>query len=79
MLRQAQHDKIVGKFGVDGYADLKDLKDLQFGIYELRLDYEMLRQAQHDKIVGMFGVDGYADLKDLKGFTIWDLRITIGL
>ena len=26
-------------------------KDLQFGIYELRLDYEMLRQAQHDKIV----------------------------
>ncbi len=28
MLRQAQHDKIEGKFGDDGHADLKDLKDL---------------------------------------------------
>jgi hypothetical protein len=51
MLRQVQGDKIVGKFGVDGHSDLKDLKDLQFGIYELRLDYEMLRQVQGDKIV----------------------------
>jgi hypothetical protein len=64
MLRQVQGDKIVGKFGVDGHADLKDLKDLQFGIYELRLDYEMLRQVQGDKIVGKFGVDGHSDLKD---------------
>jgi hypothetical protein len=31
MLRQAQHDKIEGKFGVDGHANLKDLKDL-FGL-----------------------------------------------
>jgi hypothetical protein len=51
MLRQVQGDKIVGKFGVDGHSDLKDLKDLQFGIYELRLNYEMLRQVQGDKIV----------------------------
>jgi hypothetical protein len=36
------------------HADLKDLKNLQFGIYELRFDYEMLRQAQYDKIVGKF-------------------------
>jgi hypothetical protein len=55
------------------------LKDLQFRIYELRLDYEMLRQAQHDKIVGKleFGVDRHTDLKDLKDlqFGIYELRL----
>ena len=27
-VRPFQDDKIVGKFGFDGHADLKDLKDL---------------------------------------------------